>query len=118
MSVLCTLGKSLPELPHVIVRRLFNHQRPLVFVAPDQLAVILRVLLEHIEVRRGEELAVEHALAVREPVPFQLPQLDLIDDGGRQRVLALLLDHLGVRVLPEVAYYLVGSDATPQGLSY
>lgn len=65
-----------------------------------------------------QELTVQDSLVVGEPVPLHLPQFDLINDGGRQGLLALGLQHLGVSVLLEVADYLIRSYAPSESLSH
>lgn len=96
-----------------------DEELPLPLVFPHQHANLLRIPARRFELRLCVEVLEQEPDGRFHPVPFQLPQPDLVDHRRREH--GLVLRHLGMGVGAEVAYDLVARDAhadgSPDGLA-
>lgn len=85
-------------------------------ILPDQDANLLSVLAGSLELGRRHEFLEQEARRRLHTLALNLPEPDLIDNGGRQDGV-ILEPHLRVRVRGEEADYLFARDAHADGAS-
>ena len=90
-----------------------DEELPLPIMPPHQHPNLLRVPTRRLKLRLCVEILEQEPHRRLHPIPFQLPQPDLVDHrGGKHR---LVLGHLRMGVGGEVAYDLVARDAHADG---
>lgn len=83
-------------------------------ILPDQDANLLGVLARSLELGRRHEFLEQEACCRLHALALDLPEPDLVDDGGRQNWI-VLEPHLRVRVRGEEADDLFARDAHADG---
>lgn len=94
-----------------------DDHRPLSVILPDEDPKLVCAVPEDLEVGLGQELRVQDTVGEDEPISLILPELDLVDDGRRQRR-RTDGDHARVSVQSEKADDLLRGDAALQRLPH